>query len=473
MVRQDEFYLYSLTSLHKTCAFAVLFVTIILHLPFNLFSAIPVMLDSKLFKAFTIGANLVALSHAAALPYSNATALKQCVADMDGKLPSTLPTDFTYSGKVRKFYIAAEQVTWDYTPTGWDNWLGVPISASPRAYLAGYTVPGSLGTKWAKAIYRGYTDATFNKLSPQPPTQGINGPTLRAEVGDMIEILFVNRLPQQYASMHSMGLSYTKDNEGSIYPDSTTPVNVDQATPIGSAVPPGECYTYKWLINEGSAPTLGSPSHMWAYHSYVSLNEDLNAGLVGPTIVYAKGMMDSTMAANREFALLYMDFDESQSILSSTNAKAFGVNPAKSAMPLPSLGQGYANQSIWQPQVTNLGGAYQLTSTQAPSFHSLNGYIFANNKPFEMCQDDKVIWYVYAVGSDSHVFHMHGNGFSYLGQNMASISLNDGIMVTLPGTARGVGNWQLICHVSNHLGAGMADTYIVYEKGSCPLTKLA
>jgi len=431
------------------------------------------MLDLKFRTVLTVAATLIAFGHAAVLPYSNATSLKQCVANLDGKLPSTLPTDFTYSGKVRKFYITAEQVTWDYVPSGWDNWLGVPISASPRAYLAGYTVPGSLGTKWQKAVYRGYTDATFSKLSPQAPTQGINGPTLRAEVGDMIEILFVNRLPQQYASMHSMGLSYTKDNEGSIYPDVTVPAKVDQTTPLGNAVPPGECYTYKWLINDGSAPTLGLPSHMWAYHSYVSMNEDLNAGLVGPTIVYAKGMMESTMAANREFILLYMDFDESLSILSSTNAKAFGVSNARSAMSMPSLNQGYLNSSIWQPQVTNLNGAYQLTTMQAPSFHSLNGYTFANNQPFEMCQDDKVIWYVYAVGSDSHVFHMHGNGFSYLGQNMASISLNNGIMATLPSTAWGVGSWQLICHVSNHLGAGMVDSYTVYDKASCPLAKLA
>jgi manganese oxidase len=30
---------------------------------------------------------------------------------------------------------------------------------------------------------------------------------LRGEVGDMIEILFVNRLSENYATMHSMGLA--------------------------------------------------------------------------------------------------------------------------------------------------------------------------------------------------------------------------------------------------------------------------
>jgi hypothetical protein len=44
---------------------------------------------------------------------------------MDGQLPSTVPLDFHFSGNVRRYYIAAEEVEWDYAPTGWDNWLGV------------------------------------------------------------------------------------------------------------------------------------------------------------------------------------------------------------------------------------------------------------------------------------------------------------------------------------------------------------
>src|SRR6266536_3906813 len=158
-------------------------------------------------------APLLLVSLSAALPtVQNSTNLKACAASMDGALPSPRSSDFTFSGHIRRYYIAAEQVTWDYIPSGWDNWLGVPIEESPRANAAGYTAESSLGTKWQKAVYRGYTDATFTKLSSQPPWQGLLGPTLRAEVGDMIEILFVNRLSSNYATMHSMGLQYSKDN---------------------------------------------------------------------------------------------------------------------------------------------------------------------------------------------------------------------------------------------------------------------
>jgi hypothetical protein len=54
-----------------------------------------------------------------------ASGLQSCAAAMDGQLPSTVPLDFHFSGNVRRYYIAAEEVEWDYAPTGWDNWLGV------------------------------------------------------------------------------------------------------------------------------------------------------------------------------------------------------------------------------------------------------------------------------------------------------------------------------------------------------------
>lgn len=52
--------------------------------------------------------------------------------------------------------------------------------------------------------------------------------------------MFVNKLDHFYATMHSMGLFYTKDSEGSLYPNGT-----DQFS-IGDAVPPGGCAVYKW-----------------------------------------------------------------------------------------------------------------------------------------------------------------------------------------------------------------------------------
>lgn len=44
-------------------------------------------------------------------------------------------------------------------------------------------------------------------------------------------------------------------------------------------------------------------------------------------------------------------------------------------------------------------------------------------------------------------------------------------MVTLHMDAVGSGKWQVICHVSNHMGAGMEGFYTVYQ-GQCPLSPL-
>jgi len=89
---------------------------------------------------------------------------------MNDTLPAILPTDFSFSGNIRRYYITAEQVSWNYAPTGYDNWLGVPIKNSPIAYQAGFTAPGSLGLIWEKAMYVGYTDASITRKTVQGAT---------------------------------------------------------------------------------------------------------------------------------------------------------------------------------------------------------------------------------------------------------------------------------------------------------------
>jgi FtsP/CotA-like multicopper oxidase with cupredoxin domain len=214
-----------------------------------------------------------------ALAASTKVSKPLCSATLDGRLPAFTPSNFQFSGNVRRYYIAAEEVEWDYAPTGWDNWLGVrmkrhwerehralilskqvPFDLSARAQFSGYT---QHGTKWLKALYRGYTDSTFTEYTPQPDFQGTQGPTIRAEVGDLIEILFVNKLKKNYVSMHSMGLSYSKPYEGSNYPNNTRP-GVNVTLPIADRVPPmvgpKDCAVYKWMVNTPSGPSGSAPA---------------------------------------------------------------------------------------------------------------------------------------------------------------------------------------------------------------------
>lgn len=139
----------------------------------------------------------------------------------------------------------------------------------------------------------------------------------------------------------------------------------------------------------------------------------------------------------REFPILYMSIDEQSSFMSQINQQLNdttnsngNTSVANSNATYPAAGHqefqdllnpsaNFGNVSIWKPQLTNL-----LSSGHGngPTFYSMNGYVLANNPPFEMCRDDKVIWYTYAYGSGSHVFHMHGNGFMENGISMPSTS---------------------------------------------------
>src|SRR5436190_4352464 len=85
--------------------------------------------------------------------------------------PRALPPQFTTAstnrpvmppgGKVRTYYIAAEEVEWDYAPQG--NVLK-ELFCGDSDDLPGAMMPNRIGMRYRKSIYREYTDATFQRL---------------------------------------------------------------------------------------------------------------------------------------------------------------------------------------------------------------------------------------------------------------------------------------------------------------------
>ncbi len=82
----------------------------------------------------------------------------------------------------RHYYIQAEQVQWDFAPSGQDLTHGGPVPGPWTSY-----------TKWNKVRYIEYTDATFGTKKPQPQWLGVLGPVIRAVVGDKVMVHFRNR----------------------------------------------------------------------------------------------------------------------------------------------------------------------------------------------------------------------------------------------------------------------------------------
>jgi len=194
--------------------------------------------------------------------------------------------------ETRHYYIAAEDVTWDYAPSG-------------RDLIHGGTIPQpwTSQTRWPKTRFIEYTDATFATPKPQPEWLGILGPVIRAEVGDTIIVDFLNRAQAQH-SMHPHGLRYDKDSEGAMY----------LPPGRGAAVPPGGRFTYRWIADAGSGPGPGElSSKVWWYHGHFDEAKETNAGLLGPIIVTAKGKANpdgSPKDVDREFVTMFMMFDE-------------------------------------------------------------------------------------------------------------------------------------------------------------------
>ena len=122
-------------------------------------------------------------------------------------------------GRVRTYYVAAEEVEWDYAPLGMDMTTGKPFDGTAAAYTQ--PGPNHIGHVYRKAIYREYTDGTFVTRKPRAPQDeylGLLGPILRAEVGETIKVVFRNKASRPY-SMHPHGVFYEKSSEGSMYAD--------------------------------------------------------------------------------------------------------------------------------------------------------------------------------------------------------------------------------------------------------------
>src|SRR5215831_684429 len=115
----------------------------------------------------------------------------------------------------RAYYIAAEQVVWDYAPSYPDNPItGKPFTRVEEVFVA--QRDEYIGRKYYKAVYREYTDATFTKPKPREESLGILGPIIRAEVGDTITVEFKNNAAIP-VGIHPHGVFYEKSSEGAHY----------------------------------------------------------------------------------------------------------------------------------------------------------------------------------------------------------------------------------------------------------------
>ncbi|MGH9364860.1 MAG: multicopper oxidase domain-containing protein [Thermoanaerobaculia bacterium] len=346
-------------------------------------------------------------------------------------------------GTTRTYYVAAEEVEWDYAPSGMNRITGRPFEGDATDWVV--RSPTRLGSKYEKSVFREYTDGTFATAKPRPSEWkhlGILGPLLRAEVGDTIRVVFKNKGQHPY-SLHPHGVLYDKDSEGAQYEDGTGRPSAPQG------VPPGATRTYTWLVPERAGPAHGEGSSiLWMYHSHIDEEKDVNSGLVGPLIVTARGMArpdGSPKDVDREIVAGFVEMDENLSWHLDDNIAKYGEDPAAVAK-LKSL---------------DFADPFYVSNIK----DSINGFLFGHTPPLTMQKGERVRWYLLATTNfEIHAPHWHGNTVIARHMRTDVTSLLPMDMVVADMVPDNVGTWLFHCHTGPHLRAGMVTTYTVTER---------
>ncbi len=355
------------------------------------------------------------------------------------------------TGTTRTYYIAADEVLWNYAPAGINDVMGMPFNATERPYAV--RDAHHIGPVYWKAIYREYTDATFTQLKPRPADQaylGVLGPIIHAEVGDIIKVVFKNNATRPY-SIHPHGVLYTKEFEGMSYNDGSP-----ASTKLGGAVPPGATFTYYWRVPERAGPGPNDPSSVaWLYHSHTEDQRDVESGLVGAIIVTARGMAraDATPKdVDKEFVTLFFIDNENQSWYIDRNIARFTPTITK-----PLRGQGIGVDDEGNVTLTGRGFA------DGNFKFAINGYLYANGPKLVMHKGDRVRWYVLDIGDglNLHTPHWHGNTVLWAKQRVDVLNIGPAQSLTADMEADNPGIWLYHCHVAEHLAAGMSALYEV------------
>ncbi|MBZ5688060.1 MAG: multicopper oxidase domain-containing protein [Acidobacteriia bacterium] len=353
--------------------------------------------------------------------------------------------------KTRTYYIAADEVDWDYAPGGVNKMMGMQFDGYSKVFTE--RGPHRIGTVYRKAIYREYTDETFAHLkarSPEWEHAGILGPILRAEGGDTIRILFKNNASRPY-SMHPHGVFYDKDSEGAPYEDGTSGKDKED-----DAVPPGKTHVYTWQVPERAGPGPNDPSSIvWLYHSHTNELKDVESGLVGAMIITRRGMATEDgmpKDVDREFVCLYLLLDENVSWYLDHNIQTFTTDPK-------------GVKKLEFAPVDNEGNFSGVGSgfTVANAKFAINGYIYGTGPLMTMKKGERVRWYLVALGEQFsvHTPHWHGNVVLHDGKRTDVVPLMQAQMETVDMVPDNPGIWMFHCHIDDHMDAGMVTLYKV------------
>uniref|UniRef100_A0A672Z3Z8 Coagulation factor VIII-like n=1 Tax=Sphaeramia orbicularis TaxID=375764 RepID=A0A672Z3Z8_9TELE len=319
------------------------------------------------------------------------------------------------SGEIRYryYYIAAEEVIWDYG-------IRKPHQLiKPRKFLPQYK----------KVVFRAYRDKDFRHPVTRGELQehlGIMGPFIRAEINDLLTVIFKNKASRPF-SFHLQGV-YDR-SQG--------------AEPVA----PGEARTYNWRITIKQGPTDKQlDCKAGAYYSTVNKERDFHSGLIGPLVICKTGTLLTRLGTQpgvEEFALLFNTFDETKSWYLEENLQQYCAPPC------------HVNpEDPW----------YHISN----KFAAINGYVAETLPGLVVARHQQVRWHLLNVGSDGeyHAVHVHGLPFTDHTEEehrMGVYKLFPGVFGTLQMKPLTVGTWLVECTIGDYQLAGMRAKLLVYD----------
>uniref|UniRef100_A0A8C2FR04 Coagulation factor VIII, procoagulant component n=1 Tax=Cyprinus carpio TaxID=7962 RepID=A0A8C2FR04_CYPCA len=326
--------------------------------------------------------------------------------------------------RFRSYYIAAEEIMWDYG-------INKPAQLiKPREVRRGMR---KYFPAYKKVVFRAYQDRDFKhpiKRGELDEHLGIMGPVLKAEINDVLTVVFKNLASRPY-SFHLHGV-YDK-MQGSFIP--------------GDPVPPGEERVYNWRISRRQGPSASEfDCKAGAYYSDVNMEKDINSGLIGPVLICRPGTLRPHVLLQpdvTDFFLLFTTFDERKSWYLDYNTRKFCTPPCQAKVDDP----------------------WFETSNK---FAAINGYVSETLPGLIVEQYRTARWHLLNVGSQGefHAVHFHGLPFG-VGKDqehrMGVFNLYPGVFGTVEMRPTIVGTWLIECTIGEHQMAGMRAKLLIYN----------
>uniref|UniRef100_A0A4W5RVL4 F5/8 type C domain-containing protein n=1 Tax=Hucho hucho TaxID=62062 RepID=A0A4W5RVL4_9TELE len=345
----------------------------------------------------------------------------------------------TTDGHYRSYYIAAQEITWDY---GIRKPHQLIKTRERRRGMRKFL------TEYKKVVFRAYSERDFQIPITRGELQehlGLMGPIIKAEVNDLLTVTFKNMASRPY-SLHLHGV-YDK-SQGDVWTQTQWGSSRAGVAGVpGEAVQPGEVRVYTWRITRKQGPTAAEfDCKAGAYYSTQNKVKDLHSGLIGPLVICKPGTLHPQLNLQpnlQEYALLFHTFDETKSWYLDENIRQYCTPPCQARRDDP-----------W----------FQLSN----KFAAINGYVAETLPGLMVAQHQQVRWHLLNVGGNGeyHAAHFHGLPFSIHKEQehrMGVYNLYPGVFGTVEMSPTTVGTWMVECTVGEHQLAGMRAKLLVYN----------